>query len=153
MAAETFADFQAAFPKLYANVRFGFYCPDGWLDIVWRLSEQLEPLGVQCDQVKEKFGALRFYLRDRQAHAEPEAVQAEREVASKLIRAAEDEADRTCEICGQPGKLGKQTTHYVRTLCPEHTPEDVAQDVPQILTDPEGFASEFRESITKKAEP
>lgn len=147
MAAKTFADFEAAFPKLYANVRFGFSCPDGWLDIVWSLSEQIEPLGVQCDQVKEKFGELRFYIKD------PNPLEPEREKsAAGYIRAAEDEASRTCEICGQPGKLGKQTAHFVRTLCPEHTPEDVAQDVPQILTDPEGFASEFRDAIAKKAE-
>jgi hypothetical protein len=146
MEAKSFEDFQAAFPKLYANVRCGFYCPPGWVDIVWRLSEKLEPIGVQCDQVKEKFGSLRFYTHGL-ASFEAESA------ALPLIRAAEDEAARTCDLCGKPGQLGKLTPTYVRLLCPEHTPDDVAQDVPRILTDPEGFASEFREAISKKAEP
>ena len=141
---KAFADFQAAFPRLYRDVRCGFSCPDGWLDIVWRLSEQLEPLGIECDQVKEKFGGLRFYLKDPPGRADVE------KQADDLIRAAENEASRMCEICGQPGKLGKWKAHYVRTLCEEHTPKDVEQDVPRILTDPEGFASEFRDALEKK---
>lgn len=120
---KTFEDFRAAFPKLYREVRCGWSCPEGWLELVWRLSEQLEPLGVQCDQVKEKFGSLRFYTYG--APYGPEV--------SEIIRAAEDEASRTCDICGKPGQLGKWTEHYVRTMCPEHTPPDVHQEVPGIL--------------------
>jgi hypothetical protein len=122
---KTFADFQQAFPKLYREVRCGFYCPEGWVDIVWRLSEQLEPLGVECDQVKEKFGGLRFYTSGTEDPNDKRI--------DDLIRQAEHEAERTCDICGNPGKLGMFTKFYVRALCPEHTPKDVEQDVPGIL--------------------
>lgn len=121
----TFEDFQKAFPRLYSNVRCGFQCPEGWCDIVWRLSEQLEPLGVQCDQVKEKFGGLRFYTRGTEDPND--------KCIDDLIRAAEHEAARTCDICGKPGQIGKWTEHYVRAMCPEHTPKDVEHDVPGIL--------------------
>jgi len=148
MAAKTFEDFQAAFPKLYREVRCGFSCPEGWLDIVWRLSEQLEPLGIQCDQVKEKFGGLRFYLLDALS---PHDVQ---DRAQALIREAEAEADRTCEICGkQPAKLGNWKAHYVRTLCEEHIPADVEQNVPRALTEGADFTPGFLGEGTGEKKP
>jgi hypothetical protein len=142
---KTFADFQAAFPKLYREVRCGFSCPEGWLDIVWRLSEKLEPLGVECAQVKEKFGALRFYLEDDRGLVT---------AASKLILSAELEADHTCEICGkQPAKLGNWKAHYVRTLCEEHIPADVEQNVPRTLTEGADFTPGFLGSPTGEKKP
>jgi hypothetical protein len=75
----------------------GFAHGDGWFAIVWRLCEDLEPIvgeGFEVTQVKEKFGELRFYVR----HGwRTEAIE-------KCIEAAQLEALRTCEVCGQPGK-------------------------------------------------
>jgi hypothetical protein len=102
----TFADFKAAFPTLYSEVRGGFECPPGWVKLVWELSEQIAPLGAECDQVKEKFGALRFYLRH------------EIEPASRLVSRAEVASAGLCQACGKPGKR----TAAFSTLCPEHTP-------------------------------
>jgi len=102
------------FPNLYRDygvspsqscMAFGFECGDGWFDIIKRLSEKLNPLGVVAAQVKEKYGTLRFYITMGT------------DEAFDLIDAAEEETERTCEECGKPGTLrGKG---WIRTECDE----------------------------------
>ncbi len=63
---------QRRFPVLYrdlgkpdTSMELGITCGNGWFDLLWRLSEDLEKLdpNLVAAQVKEKFGSLRFYLR------------------------------------------------------------------------------------------
>jgi hypothetical protein len=64
---------------------------------------------VTLDQVKEKFGTLRFYYTGGDDYI------------SGLVSMAESMSGVTCEECGSPGK-----THgggWVRTLCDEHEAE------------------------------
>lgn len=112
MSPENTRRLYAAFPRLYAGrnrsitesmMPFGFECDDGWFDLVWRLSEKLEPLGVEAMQVKEKYGALCFYV----GSAPHEAFD--------LIDAAEAESTRTCERCGAVGKT--RDAGWIWTLC------------------------------------
>lgn len=104
------------FPKLYEHLeRFGFRVDDGWEPIIRRLSEKLEPLGVRAHQVKEKFGGLRFYFGFATDSLSPEQ-EAEIEAA---IKEAEREADKTCEVCGEPGFLCVKG-HWYKTLCEAH---------------------------------
>lgn len=61
------------FPELYANLQYKqFECLDGWYDIIYRLSanladiisnhDDMKPNVYTAVQVKEKFGALVFYM-------------------------------------------------------------------------------------------
>src|SRR5208283_3534018 len=94
----------------------GFRHDDGWFDIIWRLCEDLEPLVAEVEketgrkfevlQVKEKFGGLRFYVN----HAN--------DAIRERIGIAAKESFRTCEVCGQPGKL--REVGLIKTLCDEH---------------------------------
>lgn len=59
-----------------------------------------------AEQVKEKFGTLRFYVRE----ATPEQY--------ALIEFAEAMSARTCEKCGSPGT--PRAGGWVRTLCDHH---------------------------------
>jgi hypothetical protein len=91
----------------YTAMPRSFEHDDGWFDIIWRLCEDLEPLVAQFEketglhfevlQVKEKFGGLRFYVNCRR-----------NEAIRQRIGIATDESFRTCEICGQPGKLREE---------------------------------------------
>lgn len=83
---------------------------DGWEPLIRRLSERLEPLGVVADQVKEKFGTLRFYI---------ESTTEEQRSAYDFIHQAEAESAVTCEDCGASGSLrGREAGRaWVRTLC------------------------------------
>jgi len=77
--------------------REGSDLPDrGWTALINRLHRDLVVLDpdYRLDQVKEKFGALRFY-------AAFDPVVAER--CNELVMAAAHETMRTCEVCGDPG--------------------------------------------------
>lgn len=89
---------------------FGFSCGDGWYSLIRELSEKIEGYNgknpdspIVAVQVKEKFGALRFYVDHSSGEVET------------WIREAEAESSMTCERCGEPGKL--RGNGWLRTLC------------------------------------
>ncbi len=102
------------FPKLYSWSKC-FDCSDGWFQLIWDLSEKLEPLMeevtdkretyVPCcaSQVKEKFGTLRFYTMGCTDEMDKHIDEA---VAKSAI---------TCELCGSPGTL--RPGGWWATLC------------------------------------
>lgn len=118
MSPENTQRLYARFPTLYRGrhrpldvslMSTGFDCGDGWFNLIWHLSASIEDVATQAGiarqsdawpevvQVKEKFGSLRFRLRNA---TEP---------MHHLIDAAADISERTCEVCGQgcvpaPGK-------------------------------------------------
>lgn len=111
----------ARYPRLYRRkdwpmtktcMCWGFSCGDGWFDLIDRLSMKLETeierqrlAGVPeegwiaADQVKEKFGTLRFYL-SHYSHDDAASKRVE-----KAIDTAERESERTCENCGASGSI------------------------------------------------
>jgi len=114
---------QSDFPLLYRSQRldplrqdqptvlalWGFECGDGWMDLVYRLSQTISKhiestgLNIVATQVKEKFGTLRFYIDG-----------GDKEVFG-LIAAAEQESATICELCGAPGTL--VVKGWCSTLC------------------------------------
>jgi len=87
-------------------------CGPGWYPIIVELDQQLAGVvpDYEVHQVKEKFGGLRYY------YAGPGHLVDEMD---RLVRVAEDKADRTCEACGKPGRLHRTTGAYpwYQTLC------------------------------------
>lgn len=61
---------------------------------------------VTLDQVKEKFGTLRFYYQGGD------------DEISGMVRMAESMSAVTCEQCGNPGTTGGQG--WISTLCETH---------------------------------
>lgn len=114
------------FPLLYRDRRapmaqtavcWGFP-GNGWEPLIRKLSAQLEALirtlpedkrGHYCaSQVKEKFGALRFYMT------------AETDHMRECIADAEEASTRICETCGEPGET-RNERGWLRTSCGEHS--------------------------------
>ena len=98
----------------------GLEVGDGWLPIIDKFCDQLDTLaketGVQviAQQVKEKFGGLRFYYM-----TEVPAVGIDENwvaAAGQFIRDMEIECDRTCESCGKPGST-KGSKGWLCCLC------------------------------------
>ena len=58
---------------------------------------------VTLDQVKEKFGTLRFYYTGGD------------DVIDGMVRMAESMSGCTCELCGNPGK--RQGGGWIKTIC------------------------------------
>ena len=91
----------------------------GWHDILKRLINDLLELGWDGHvlQVKEKFGALTFYIGAVDMGANSKAIFAR-------IESAENESLRTCEKCGEPGEL-REDRSWLKTLCDKHKKEKV----------------------------
>lgn len=117
-----------SYPKIFKNVggsrqvtcmAFGFECGDGWYDLLNDLCANIQKLmdgyefEVVADQVKEKFGALRFYYHFEGYHGVPEEVL---KAVEKLIDLAEHLSNATCEKCGDEAELSIRGMYY-QTLC------------------------------------
>lgn len=72
------------------------------------IPERVQPVVVE--QIKEKFGGLRFYHQGGD------------EYVDGLVTMAEEWASRTCEVCGSPGRA--RQGGWIRTLCDTHAKKD-----------------------------
>lgn len=123
-------------PMTQTAMCWGFECGDGWYNIINTLCFQIqshldwkteyrenllkhnphnhsipdEVSQVVAEQVKEKYGTLRFYVHggDDYTHG--------------LIQMACAMTDVTCEQCGAPGKMRGHGWYY--TACDKHTREE-----------------------------
>lgn len=100
----------------------GIECGNGWYQILHDLSEtiektleKLEPasLPTYVSQVKEKFGGLQVYLESSQGSID------ELDELEEAIAKTNTLSYKTCEVCGDPGKLRKGS--WLMTLCEEHS--------------------------------
>lgn len=99
---------------------WGFECGDGWFELIdtlcnnvqshidWKSknvqdTEELENLQVVAQQVKEKFGGLRFYVVGGD------------ETTKAYINFAESFSMKICESCGNPGR--QQRAGWIHTAC------------------------------------
>lgn len=108
-------------PKLYSN-GIVFECGHGWFNLIKDLSIKIEkileenakrikiPEGEEifyfemfAEQVKEKFGTLRFYMST------------ETDEITNLIHEAEAASSQTCEDCGAFAKM--RGTTWIETKC------------------------------------
>jgi len=109
------ADYPDMFPRSFG----GFAVGPGWWPIVESLCSNIQHYidwknkhgqivaQVTVDQIKEKFGGLRFYHSGGDDHT------------NGMIAMAESWAAHACEECGKPGK--RSNSGWIRTLCAEHT--------------------------------
>lgn len=81
----------------------------GWHSLLDKIFEVLSEEAVVV-QVKEKFGGLRFYTMNTT------------EEEDKVIRWAESESFKICEVCGKPGKCDT-INDWRQTLCDKHRKE------------------------------
>jgi hypothetical protein len=116
------------YPKIFANqhesdaVYYGIECRDGWYPIINALCKNIQhylncineiddaqPVVEQVvvAQIKEKFGALRFYYDGGD----------DRIIG--MVEMAEEWSTVLCEQCGSPGKLRGKGWMY--TACDTHT--------------------------------
>jgi len=119
------------YPKMMVNrnlamtetcMCWGFDCGDGWFNILdqlmgniqhhidWKNKKEEVVAQVTLDQVKEKFGTLRFYYTGGD------------DVVDGMVRVAEGMSAVTCETCGAPGTTGGHG--WIKTRCSLHTDND-----------------------------
>jgi hypothetical protein len=88
-----------------------FQCGNGWFPLIKDLITDLIELGwdKQTCQVKEKFGALRFYINTGS------------DEIFKKIHSYENKSYEICETCGEKGEL--RLVGWYKTLCNKHHEE------------------------------
>jgi hypothetical protein len=119
------------YPKMMVNrnkdmmetcMCWGFECGDGWFDLLDQLMGNIQHYTdwnnenfakgykqykqvpqVTLDQVKEKFGSLRFYYTGGDDHI------------SGMVTMAESMSSVICESCGNPGKQTRGG--WIKTIC------------------------------------
>ncbi len=115
---DRFSFFHPEKPIMESMMRFGFSCEDGWFDLIWKLSEDLETLSKEEDcilcvvQVKEKFGNLRYYTTN---------------ITDKMgdrIEKAEKESMVICEVCGEKAVLCTDNYGWYKTVCVKHREDE-----------------------------
>jgi hypothetical protein len=74
------------------HLPYGIQCGKGWAGLYQPLLDLCKLKGIKVQQVKEKFGGLRFYIQ-----GDPENYMWD------IIRAAEYESFHVCEDCGASG--------------------------------------------------
>jgi hypothetical protein len=101
---------------------WGFECGDGWFQLLnqlmgniqsyidWQNREKEVVRQVTVDQVKEKFGTLRFYYTGGDDYIRG------------MVTMAESMSGVTCEECGKPGT--QTPGGWIKTVCVEHGGED-----------------------------
>ena len=115
------------YPKIFINrnapmettaMCWGFECSDGWYDLLDNMcfciqnhidykSKRGTPITqVIADQVKEKFGELRFYSSGGDDYTEG------------AIDLATNLSTKICEECGDKGELNGK--NWIRTTCEKH---------------------------------
>lgn len=104
--------------RVKAGAGCGSFFGKGWLDIVLKLDEDISKIDPNyvIDQVKEKFGGLRYYVTLSENITEEQRVE-----IYEFIHEVEFETSfATCDICGKPGQIGNVVRGYVATRCEEH---------------------------------
>jgi hypothetical protein len=116
---------EKSYPKMFEGKYGGFAVGKGWYPILERLCKNIQQHiewqnresevvpQVIVEQIKEKFGGLRFYYQGGD------------EQVAGMVRMAEAWADVACEECGGIGK--RRGGGWVRTLCDQHETEHQAR--------------------------
>ena len=118
---------QEKFPEMFSGKYGGFACSPGW----WPMLETLcgviqshinqskgECPQVVVEQIKEKFGTLRFYYQGGD------------DFISGAVWLAESLSASMCEECGAPGK--RTSGGWIKTLCDFHIAEREALRVEEM---------------------
>lgn len=119
--------------------RFGIEAGDGWYQLIYDLCKEIsdvlskadQPVVLIIDQIKEKFGKLRFYYHfdgDKNGiqafdfigvgnlRITPQGDGIKDEI-SKIVRKYEDKSSYVCECCGsEEGRL-RTDLGWIRVLC------------------------------------
>jgi len=127
------------YPKMMVNrnlhmtetcMCWGFECGDGWYNILNQLMGNIQHhidwknrngevvAQVTLDQVKEKFGTLRFYYTGGDDYI------------SGMVAMAESMSGVTCEECGKPGK--RNDGGWIRTMCEPCEKKREAEDAERL---------------------
>jgi hypothetical protein len=102
-------------------IGFGFECGEGWFkllkDLVIKLKEYDINKQIKVQQVKEKWGELRFYV----CYGDDPREDFYNKI-NDIISVYEELSSRTCEYCGEPGTINGRG--WLKCTCSKCNKED-----------------------------
>ena len=109
----------------------------GWWSLIEQLDAQLNylmPEGYSILQIKEKFGALRFYWMGPVDDAgDSKLSEMQHMIAEICVRDAERTSEITCDACGKWAEL-RDDLGWICTLCTNHYQEKLDSiTLPELL--------------------
>lgn len=128
-AIEDIATLKARFGYMFTGPTISIEFHKGWFPILVglcfeidrMLGEHQAPLhSFHWVQIKEKFGALRLHFELEGAPELRQALQA----LQALVFEAGRESAQSCMVCGEAGRLSRQSAWMV-TVCEVHEPDEV----------------------------
>lgn len=145
---------------------YGCIAPNGWKTIIEETDAMLAYLDpdYEINQVKEKFGTLRYYY-------EGGKTQLVRDIMDAVVRLAEYESAYTCEGCGNSSRrsdsskgikwddsaVTKVRNGWYKTICDTCAPEGYASteklEKLDSIADMEIYISKVRETIEDGQDP
>lgn len=119
------------YPKILKDYRgdmmqtcmaWGMECGDGWYNLLEECFKKLQyfcdlaskdgkEVQVIADQIKEKYGTLRFYY-----HVTGDATNTECDIIDDIVTEADRKSKYTCEETGEDGTVCHQGS-WLKTLC------------------------------------
>jgi len=117
-------------------------CHYGWLPLIRELHERMLELDpkYQIQQVKEKFGVLRFYFSTQKKDSFAKM--------NELVSEYESKSGHMCEWCGDPAET-RTENGWMRTICDDCN-EHVWSNRHDIKLWKEGEARLFQKLLDKK---
>jgi hypothetical protein len=112
------AHMEERFPEIFKGQKYGgFAVGEGWWPMLESLCEIIQSHikhhkdcpPIKIEQIKEKFGGLRFYYQGGD------------EFIHGSVWMAESMSHKLCEECGSPGE--RRNGGWIRTLCSTHEQE------------------------------
>jgi hypothetical protein len=99
----------------WSPIVFGFEVGNGWAELLENIFNVIGALDTNktliIDQIKEKFGTLRFYYSHIGTIDDKTA-----DLISWVVRCGENESGYTCERCGAPAKV-ESVNHWLSCMC------------------------------------
>lgn len=103
------------YPELFPDQITGLQCGSGWFHLIdglcWAICAHSKmhqlPFPV-VEEIKEKYGELRVYVRESSAAQEA------------MITLVERLSERVCEVCGAPGCVYEDNSGWLYTRCEQH---------------------------------
>lgn len=120
-------DFPKIFKERYEHMSKTCMCwgfpGDGWYDIIREICKEMIKIrdltGIQfiAEQVKEKFGLLRFYFKDDGRLLKLSKKERKHWVDKihSIVTELEAKSGTVCEFCGNPGRI--RPRGWVHTFC------------------------------------
>lgn len=129
MSPEKTTELINIYPELFSDLDhrncfrlFSFECDNGWFDLLKDLITEIKsiiqkdgispciglddkPIPLKINQVKEKYGGLRFYTNWIT------------ETIEKAVERAEARSLKTCELCGEPGLVKAVRPYWYKCVC------------------------------------